>query len=50
MKSLFAGLALALLVAMPGWAGEKSVKIGVLTDLTSFASTSMGEGSVTSRG
>jgi len=27
-------------------AGEKSIKIGVLTDLTSFASTSMGPGSV----
>jgi branched-chain amino acid transport system substrate-binding protein len=27
-------------------AGEKSVKIGVLTDLTSFASTAMGPGSV----
>ena len=46
MKSLFAGLALAVLIVAPGWAGEKSVKIGVLTDLTSFASRSSGQGSV----
>ncbi len=39
------GLALAASAAM---AGEKTIKVGVLTDLTSFASTSMGEGSVVS--
>ena len=40
--------ALAILAALTGvaTAGEKSVKIGVLTDLTSFASTAMGPGSV----
>ncbi|MGB8485609.1 MAG: ABC transporter substrate-binding protein, partial [Xanthobacteraceae bacterium] len=40
--------ALAILAALSGvaTAGEKSVKIGVLTDLTSFASTAMGPGSV----
>jgi branched-chain amino acid transport system substrate-binding protein len=40
--------ALAILGALTGVAsaGEKSVKIGVLTDLTSFASTAMGPGSV----
>jgi branched-chain amino acid transport system substrate-binding protein len=39
---------IAILAALTGAAsaGEKSVKIGVLTDLTSFASTSMGPGSV----
>jgi branched-chain amino acid transport system substrate-binding protein len=39
---------IATLAALTGAAsaGEKSVKIGVLTDLTSFASTSMGPGSV----
>jgi len=36
----------ALLAASAAWAGEKSVKIGVLTDLTSFASRSAGQGSV----
>lgn len=35
-----------LLAASSAWAGEKSVKIGVLTDLTSFASRSAGQGSV----
>ena len=39
------GAALAL-AAVPALAGDKTVKVGVLTDLTSFASTSMGEGSV----
>jgi branched-chain amino acid transport system substrate-binding protein len=40
--------AIAILGALTGVAvaGEKSVKIGVLTDLTSFASTAMGPGSV----
>jgi branched-chain amino acid transport system substrate-binding protein len=33
-------------VAGAGHAGEKQVKIGVLTDLTSFAASSMGPGSV----
>lgn len=43
----FALLALSmLLTASSAWAGEKSVKIGVLTDLTSFASRSAGQGSV----
>jgi branched-chain amino acid transport system substrate-binding protein len=39
---------IAILGALTGVAvaGEKSVKIGVLTDLTSFASTAMGPGSV----
>jgi len=39
---------LAVLAALTGVAaaGENSVKIGVLTDLTSFASTAMGPGSV----
>jgi hypothetical protein len=39
---------LAVLAALTSVAaaGEKSVKIGVLTDLTSFASTAMGPGSV----
>jgi branched-chain amino acid transport system substrate-binding protein len=36
----------ALAASASAWAGEKSIKIGVLTDLTSFASTSMGPGSV----
>jgi branched-chain amino acid transport system substrate-binding protein len=41
------GVALALVLATcPAGAGEKTIKVGVLTDLTSFASTSMGEGSV----
>jgi len=40
-------IAASLALAAPGaGAGEKSIKIGVLTDLTSFASTSMGPGSV----
>lgn len=34
------------LAAATATAGDKVVKVGVLTDLTSFASTSMGEGSV----
>lgn len=40
--------AIAMFGALTGVAvaGEKSVKIGVLTDLTSFASTAMGPGSV----
>jgi branched-chain amino acid transport system substrate-binding protein len=45
MKSLLLALA-ALLAISTAWAGEKSVKIGVLTDLTSFASRSAGQGSV----
>jgi len=32
--------------AATAWAGERSIKIGVLTDLTSFASRSAGRGSV----
>jgi branched-chain amino acid transport system substrate-binding protein len=48
-ESVILGAALALaLAASPAGAGEKTIKIGVLTDLTSFASTSMGEGSVVS--
>lgn len=40
-------LALSVLLATSAaWAGEKSIKIGVLTDLTSFASRSAGQGSV----
>ena len=39
------GAALAL-AALPAMAGDKVVRVGVLTDLSSFASTSMGEGSV----
>jgi len=39
------GAALTL-AALPALAGDKTVRVGVLTDLTSFASTSMGEGSV----
>ena len=45
----FIGIAVAaatLAAAFGVEAGEKSIKIGVLTDLSSFASTSMGEGSV----
>ena len=40
--------AIAMFGALTGVAaaGEQSVKIGVLTDLTSFASTAMGPGSV----
>jgi branched-chain amino acid transport system substrate-binding protein len=45
MKSLLVAL-FALVAASTAWAGEKSVKIGVLTDLTSFASRSSGQGSV----
>lgn len=45
MKSLLVAFAI-LLAASSAWAGEKSVKIGVLTDLTSFASRSAGQGSV----
>lgn len=43
------GLAIAALaLALPGLAaaGEKSIRIGVLTDLSSFAAASMGPGSV----
>ncbi len=35
-----------VLAGLPALAGDKTVRVGVLTDLTSFASTSMGEGSV----
>lgn len=47
---IIGGLAAAALLAtsLGAVAGEKSIKIGVLTDLSSFASTSMGEGSVVS--
>jgi branched-chain amino acid transport system substrate-binding protein len=45
MKSLLIAVA-AVLAVSTAWAGEKSVKIGVLTDLTSFASRSSGQGSV----
>ncbi len=45
MKLLLVAVA-ALLAVSTAWAGEKSVKIGVLTDLTSFASRSAGQGSV----
>jgi branched-chain amino acid transport system substrate-binding protein len=45
MKSLLVAVA-TLLAVSTAWAGEKSVKIGVLTDLTSFASRSAGQGSV----
>ena len=45
MKLLLVAVA-ALLAVSSAWAGEKSVKIGVLTDLTSFASRSAGQGSV----
>ncbi len=37
---------LVLAAAPPAHAGANGIKIGVLTDLTSFASTSMGPGSV----
>jgi branched-chain amino acid transport system substrate-binding protein len=40
------GAALAALAVFPAAAGDTTVRVGVLTDLTSFASTSMGEGSV----
>jgi branched-chain amino acid transport system substrate-binding protein len=43
------GAAMALtLAAAQAQADDKVIKVGVLTDLTSFASTSMGEGSVVS--
>ncbi len=45
MRLVLFALSLAL-VASAAWAGEKSIKIGVLTDLTSFASRSAGQGSV----
>lgn len=45
MKSLLFAL-VAVLTASSVCAGEKSIKIGVLTDLTSFASRSAGQGSV----
>ena len=45
MKMLAVALFL-LLTSSSAWAGAKSVKIGVLTDLTSFASRSAGQGSV----
>lgn len=44
-RATILGAALAL-AAWPAWAGDTVVRVGVLTDLTSFASTSMGEGSV----
>lgn len=44
--SLLAAAAAVALAALPAQAGDKTIKVGVLTDLTSFASTSMGEGSV----
>jgi branched-chain amino acid transport system substrate-binding protein len=44
-RAMILGAALAL-AAWPAWAGDTVVRVGVLTDLTSFASTSMGEGSV----
>jgi branched-chain amino acid transport system substrate-binding protein len=43
--ALLAGVA-ALAFASDAGAGEKSIKIGVLTDLSSFASVSMGPGSI----
>jgi branched-chain amino acid transport system substrate-binding protein len=47
MKRVAIAAAAALLAFIsPASAGDKTIKIGVLTDLTSFASTSMGEGSV----
>jgi branched-chain amino acid transport system substrate-binding protein len=46
-KSLGIAAAMIALLAVPAArAGEKSIKIGVLTDLSSFASVSMGPGSV----
>jgi branched-chain amino acid transport system substrate-binding protein len=45
LAGILAGI-VALGAAFGAAAGEKSIKIGVLTDLSSFASTSMGEGSV----
>jgi len=45
MKRLLVALAM-LLAASTAWASDESVKIGVLTDLTSFASRSSGQGSV----
>ena len=42
----FLAAAAAFFVAATAWAGEKSITIGVLTDLTSFASRSAGQGSV----
>jgi branched-chain amino acid transport system substrate-binding protein len=47
MAVLGAAMSLALATG-PAGAGEKVIKVGVLTDLSSFASTSMGEGSVVS--
>ncbi|HXQ52481.1 MAG TPA: ABC transporter substrate-binding protein [Stellaceae bacterium] len=44
--ALLGGLAAMALASLPAQAGDTVVKVGVLTDLTSFASTSMGEGSV----
>jgi branched-chain amino acid transport system substrate-binding protein len=41
-------VAAMVLAASSAMAGEKTIKVGVLTDLTSFASSSMGEGSVVS--
>jgi branched-chain amino acid transport system substrate-binding protein len=45
MSFIGAAAALALMAPSAG-AGDTTIKVGVLTDLTSFASTSMGEGSV----
>jgi len=39
-------IACAVSAGGPAAAGEKTIKIGVLTDLTSFASSAMGPGSV----
>lgn len=45
LTGLVAGVA-AFAIASAASAGEKQIKIGVLTDLTSFASSAMGPGSV----
>jgi len=45
IKTILVALA-ACFAAATAWAGEKSITIGVLTDLTSFASRSAGQGSV----
>jgi branched-chain amino acid transport system substrate-binding protein len=45
MKTFLVALATFFVVAT-AWAAEKSITIGVLTDLTSFASRSAGQGSV----
>ena len=46
MSGYLGALAFAGSLISPAAAGEKSIKIGVLTDLTSFASTAAGPGSV----